>query len=259
MFTQAKSETSYLTFLELRKHKMARFDGKTVVVTGAGSGIGREVSLCFATEGATVIALDISCPMPFEESNIHYRKHDVRLEEDWNSLVTELSTKEGADCLVNSAGIMDYAPLDEVDLSSWRRTMAVDLDGVMLGMRAIIPLMKERGGSIVNISSVWGLVAVSGCAAYHAAKAAVTHLTRNAAVTYAPHNIRANAIHPGIIATPLVLKQPDEFNQAMISRTPLGRMGKPVEIAKCVLFMASDDASFMTGAAIAVDGGWTAQ
>lgn len=238
---------------------MARFDGKTVVVTGAGSGIGREIASCFAAEGATVIALDISCAVPFEESNIHYRKHDVQIEEDWNSLVAELFTDNGADCLVNAAGVMDYAPIDEIDLNSWRRTMSVDLDGVMLGMRAIIPLMKERGGSIVNISSAWGLVAVSGSAAYHAAKAAVTHLTRNAAITYASHNIRANAIHPGIIATPLVLKQSEEFNQAMIERTPLGRMGKPVEIAKCVLFMASDDASFMTGAAIAVDGGWTAQ
>lgn len=232
------------------------------MVTGAGSGIGREVALCFAAEGAAeVIALDIACPVPFDESSpIHYRKHDVQIEQDWEHLANDLSARNGVDCLVNAAGFIDYASLEEVELSSWRGTMAVDLDGVMLAMRAMIPLMKKRGGgSIVNISSVFGLVAVPGCAAYHAAKAGVTHLTRNVAITYASDNIRANAIHPGIIATPPVLAQPDEFNQTMVNRTPLGRMGKPVEIAKCVLFMASDDASYMTGASVAVDGGWTAQ
>ncbi|KAI0542710.1 2,5-dichloro-2,5-cyclohexadiene-1,4-diol dehydrogenase [Xylaria digitata] len=239
---------------------MARFEGKIAVVTGAGSGMGREVSEQFASEGAKVIALDLSFPdsMPRSTNPIDYRQHDVTIPEAWDALATSLPG--GVDILVNAAGVMDYALLHETELHSWQRTLSVDLDGVMLGMRAVIPLMKARGGGgvIVNFSSALATVAIPGSPAYHAAKAAVTHLTRNAAVTYAADNIRVNAIHPGVIATPMVMKQPDEFNRAAVARTPLGRMGTPSEIAKCVLFMASDDAAFMTGSAVVVDGGFSA-
>ncbi|KAI0105775.1 2,5-dichloro-2,5-cyclohexadiene-1,4-diol dehydrogenase [Nemania sp. FL0031] len=245
---------------------MARFDGKTAVVTGAGSGMGREVAEQLAAEGAKVIATDLTFPDPDPQpsekgtSSIIRRTHDVTVAEEWDALMAELSSSGGVDILVNAAGIMDYAVLHETELSSWRRVMDVDLDGVMLGMRAVIPLMRRRGGgTIVNFSSILASVSLAGSPAYHAAKAAVTALTRNAAVTYAADNIRVNAIHPGIIATPMVMRQPEEFNQPVVDSTPLRRMGTPREIAKCVLFMASDDAAYMTGSAVVVDGGYSAR
>ncbi|KAI1423906.1 2,5-dichloro-2,5-cyclohexadiene-1,4-diol dehydrogenase [Xylaria sp. FL1777] len=249
---------------------MARFEGKTAVVTGAGSGMGLEVAELLAAEGAQVIALDIEFPStPPSSASITQRKHDVTSAEQWDALITSLSPPSsptspspegGIDILINAAGIMDYALLHETELGSWRRTLEVDLDGVMLGMRAVIPGMRARGrgGVIVNFSSALATAAIAGSPAYQAAKAGVTHLTRNAAVSYAADRVRVNAVHPGIVATPLVMRQPAEFNAAAVARTPLGRMGTPREIAMCVLFMASDDASFMTGAAVVVDGGFSA-
>ncbi|KAI0487409.1 2,5-dichloro-2,5-cyclohexadiene-1,4-diol dehydrogenase [Xylaria cf. heliscus] len=239
---------------------MGRFDGKTAIVTGAGSGMGREVAEQLAAEGAQVIALDIDFsgigPEGRKPSIVH-RQHDVTVPGDWDQLAADLSGAT-VDILVNAAGVIDYAPLHETELSSWRRVMSIVLDGVMLGMKAVIPLMKARGGgTIVNFSSVLATVVFSGSPAYHAAKAAVTQLTRNAAITYASDNIRVNAIHPGVIATPMVMRQPEEFNRTVVARTPLGRMGTAREIAKCVLFMASDDAAFMTGSAVVMDGGFS--
>ncbi|KAI0419078.1 2,5-dichloro-2,5-cyclohexadiene-1,4-diol dehydrogenase [Xylaria grammica] len=237
---------------------MPRFVDKVAVVTGAASGMGREVAEMLESEGATVIALDINFQDggPEKKGRLSQRTHDVASPEQWDSLAATLPS--GVDILVNAAGIMDYSTLHETDLSTWRQIMAVDLDGVMLGMRALIPLMRARGGGpIVNFSSALATAVLEGSPAYHAAKAGVTHLTRNAAITYAKDNIRVNAVHPGPIATPMVMRQPAEFNQAAVDRTPLGRMGTPAEVAKCVLFMASDDASFMTGSAVVVDGGFS--
>ncbi|KAI0201825.1 2,5-dichloro-2,5-cyclohexadiene-1,4-diol dehydrogenase [Astrocystis sublimbata] len=241
---------------------MERFRGKTAIVTGAGSGMGREVAEQLAYEGAVVIALDLSFPDIVETEQQHsiiYREHDVTQPEAWDALYAELfSENNSVDILVNAAGVMDYALLHETDLDSWRRTIGVDLDGVMLAMRAVIPIMKASGGgSIVNFSSALATVVLPGSPAYHAAKAAVTQLTRNAAVTYGADNIRVNAIHPGIVATPMVMAQDEEFNRAAVARTPLGRMGTAEEIARCVLFMASDDAGYMTGSAVVLDGGFS--
>ncbi|RWA04225.1 hypothetical protein EKO27_g10879 [Xylaria grammica] len=240
---------------------MARFTGKTALVTGAGSGLGAEVAKLLALEEAKVIALDIKFPdTPDEPSSITRRQLDVTIPEQWDELVTSL-TNDGVevDILINAAGVLDNGNLHELELDSWRHILAVDVDGVMLGMRAIIPQMKARGrGAIVNFSSILADVSLIGSPAYHAAKGAVTNLTRNAAVTYAPDNVRVNAIHPGIIATPMVANQPKKFIGEALGRTPMGRMGTTREIATVVLFIASDDASFMTGSAVAVDGGFTA-
>ncbi|KAI8951567.1 2,5-dichloro-2,5-cyclohexadiene-1,4-diol dehydrogenase [Xylaria longipes] len=243
---------------------MGRFDGKTAVVTGAASGMGREVVRQLVSEGARVTALDLDFPdikpgNTGESPSVIYQKHDVTVPEQWDVVVAKLKDcYTRVDILVNAAGVMDYAPLHEMELSSWRRVIDVDLDGVMLGMKAIIPLMRAGGGgAIINFSSALATVVLPGSPAYHAAKAAVTQLTRNAAITYAADKVRVNAIHPGVIETPMVMKQSKEFNEAAVARTPLGRMGTADEIAKFVLFMASDDAAFMTGSAVVVDGGFS--
>ena len=144
--------------------------------------------------------------------------------------------------------------------NSWDRVIAVNQTGVFLGMRAVLPGMRaQKSGSIINVSSIWGVAAVPGAAAYHATKAAVRHLTKHVAVTYAVDNVRANSVHPGIIATPMVLvDQAEETSAAVVRATPLGRMGQPIELAQGMLFLASDASSFMTGAELIIDGGYLA-
>ncbi|KAI0403544.1 2,5-dichloro-2,5-cyclohexadiene-1,4-diol dehydrogenase [Xylaria palmicola] len=251
---------------------MGRFDGKLAVVTGAASGIGQEVARQLAAEGARVIALDLAFPcaaasgdeVQGEEaaegpSGVDARRHDVTSPQDWDRLAAELTLRGPVDVLVNAAGVMDYGPLHATDLAHWRRVLDVNLDGVMLGMRALFPAMNQRrGAAVVNFSSALAVAAMPGSPAYHASKAAVAHLTRSTALSFAARNVRVNAILPGIVRTPLTMVQPDELNRAAVARTPLGRMGTPEEIAKCVLFMASDDAAFMTGSAVVVDGGFSA-
>ncbi len=164
------------------------------------------------------------------------------------------------DVLVNNAGINVYPAADEIDLEDWERAVAVNQTGVMLGLRHVLPVMLRQGsGVIVNVSSTLGAVAVEGAVAYHATKGAVSQMTRNAAVTYARRGIRVNEVLPGISDTRLVREQPKAFTAAGLARTPLGRLGRPEEIASAVAFLASDDASFITGASLPVDGGYLAQ
>jgi 3alpha(or 20beta)-hydroxysteroid dehydrogenase len=139
--------------------------------------------------------------------------------------------------------------------------LEINLTGVMLGMKAVLPLMRaHRSGSIVNFSSIWGNTGVTALAAYHAIKGGVRTLTKHVAVTYAPENVRVNLIHPGITSTiPLLVDQPAEATAAIVAATPLGRIAEPIEIARAVLFLAGDDASFVTGSEMVVDGGYLAQ
>ena len=162
--------------------------------------------------------------------------------------------------LVKNAAIVQYEAVHEVDLESWNRALAVNLTGVMLGMRAVIPgMLAQGGGSIINLSSIWGSVAAPGAASYHASKAGVHHLAKNAAVTYAKQNRRVNSIHPGIIHTPMM----DEMEKGMVawvlSQTPAGRTGQPEDIAAGAVYLASEEAGFVTGSELHIDGGYTAQ
>ena len=243
---------------------MGKLDGKTAIVTGAARGIGRATVELFADEGATVYATDINAPKPsFESERVHFETMDVADESAWQILSTRiLSQHRSIDVLVNNAGIGgSQLPLADEALDSWHRVIAVNQTGVFLGMRAVLPAMRaQKAGSIVNISSIWGISAVPGAAAYHASKAAVRHLTKHVAVAYAAENIRANSVHPGIVGTPMVLvDQAEETSAAVIAATPLGRMALPVELARGILFLASDDSSFMTGAELVIDGGYLAQ
>jgi 3alpha(or 20beta)-hydroxysteroid dehydrogenase len=243
---------------------MGRLTGKTALITGAARGIGRAAAELFTREGAVVFATDVNAPdQPFDPQDIQFSIHDVSSEAGWEDLVRQIVQRHGAvDILVNNAGIGgSQRPLADETTEDWNRVIAVNQTGVFLGMRAVLPSMRaKKAGSIVNVSSIWGITAVPGAAAYHATKAAVRHLTKHAAVTYAPDNVRVNSIHPGIIATPMVLEDQAEATSAgVVAATPLGRMGKPIELANGMLFLASDESSFMTGAELVIDGGYLAQ
>lgn len=238
-----------------------RLDGKVVLVTGAASGIGYAVSELFSREGAAVFASDIVSPEIAYSDGIRAMKLDVTSEDDWERAVDTIIEMTGRlDVLINNAGIIDYEPLDELDLQDWLKLIAVDQTGVFLGMREAVKVMRrQKAGSIVNISSIWGSAAVAGAHSYHAAKGAVRNMSKNAALTYVADGIRVNSVHPGFIHTPLTAAQAPDLNKLVIASTPMKRGGTPLEVAYGCLFLASDEASYVTGAELVIDGGYLAQ
>jgi 3alpha(or 20beta)-hydroxysteroid dehydrogenase len=238
-----------------------RLHGKVALVTGAASGIGRAVSELFVKEGATVFASDIASPEQAYSDGIEAMQLDVTREVDWATAVDTVVGRHGRlDVLINNAGIIAYEPLHEVEMTAWLRMIAVDQTGVFLGMREAVRVMRrQKSGSIVNISSIWGSAAVAGAHSYHAAKGAVRNMSKNAAMTYVADGIRVNSVHPGFIHTSLTDAQAPDLNEAVIASTPMKRGGKPIEVAYGCLFLASDEASYVTGAELVIDGGYLAQ
>lgn len=238
-----------------------RLQNKVVLVTGAASGIGHSVADLFAREGATVFASDIASPEVAHAEGIVPMTLDVTRENSWAKAIDTVIERSGRlDVLVNNAGIIAYEPLGELDLDAWQTMIAVDQTGVFLGMREAVRVMRrQKSGSIINISSIWGSAAVPGAHAYHAAKGAVRNMSKNAAMTYVGEGIRVNSVHPGFIHTPLTDAQATELNEAVIARTPMKRGGTPVEVAYGCLFLASDESSYVTGAELVIDGGYLAQ
>lgn len=247
-----------------------RLTGKTAIVTGGARGLGAGIAQRLAAEGAHVLIGDVRTELG-EEVAAELRAGgaralfvhlDVTDEESWARAVATAEAELGpVDVLVNNAFSMTLHEIEHETLEGWERTLAVTLTGPFLGMRAVVPGMRERGrGSIVNVSSTHGGdVAVPGLAAYQAAKGGLSALTRNVAIAYARDGIRANAVHPGPIRTPIIEELGFTETQASIAAgLPIGRVAEPAEVAAAVAYLASDEASFATGSSLVVDGGYTA-
>jgi NAD(P)-dependent dehydrogenase (short-subunit alcohol dehydrogenase family) len=253
-----------------------RLEGKVALVTGAASGLGAESARRLAREGAAVLLTDlareagetVSREIATAGGQAAFVAHDVTSETDWAAAVETAVARFGRlNVLVNNAGISGGPPdLMTHSLEDWRRILSVNLDGVFLGLRHAGPAIAEAGGgSVINLSSILGKVAIAGAAAYCASKGGVLMLTKAAALEWAPLNIRVNSIHPGFIDTPMVsaaLREApngNELTEIITARHALGRLGQPREIADAVVFLASDESSFITGSELVVDGGYTAQ
>lgn len=247
-----------------------RFAGKIAVITGAASGIGAATARRFAAEGATLALADLDeahARSLVQEigrggGRVHCARVDVSDFTQVQAFIEDTAQRYGGlHILFNNAGVGAYAKAGDMDPDIWKQVIDIDLHGVFFGCRAAIPLMKAGGGGvIINTASISGLFGDYGLAAYNAAKAGVVNLTRTVAIDHARDGIRANAVCPGPIETPLLnpmLSLPtakDEYARLV----PMGRCGRPEEIASVVAFLASDDASYITGAAIVVNGGVTA-
>jgi 3alpha(or 20beta)-hydroxysteroid dehydrogenase len=233
---------------------MGRCDGKVVIVTGAASGQGAAEAAALAAEGATVLATDVQDPLQPPPDGVTFRRLDVSRQDEWLDTAEWLKAEHGAvHGLVNNAGITWRARLLEVKLEDWERVLSINLTSAMLGIQAIAPLMTE-GGSIVNVSSRAGL---SGhfTAAYTASKWGLRGLSRVASMELGRLNIRVNCLFPGYIDTPMTRSAPPEFLEASLKEIPLGRGGTPEDIAPLVVYLVSDESTYISGAEISVDGG----
>lgn len=253
-----------------------RFEGKAVLVTGAASGIGRAAALAFAREGARVAVADVDVEGGEETARLvkdlgadaFFIRTDVSAAVDVEELVAEVVSRFGRlDVAVNNAGIEGaLAPTAEYPEEIWDRVLAVNLTGVWRCMRAEIPVMlREGGGSIVNVASILGVVGFANAPAYTAAKHGVLGLTKVAAMEYGPQGVRVNAVCPGFIETPMVMERgvaagahPDVYGE-IAQLHPIGRLGKPEEIAEAILWLASEESSFVVGHALMADGGYVAR
>lgn len=263
---------------------MDRVKGKVAIITGGGGDLGRASALLLAKEGASVVVTDVD---ETKGNNIveeirriggkaRFLLHDVTSEEGWKGIIEKTLSEFGRlDVLVNNAGVFARKTIEETSLEEWRWVMSVNLDGVFLGIKyALGPMKKNGGGSIINISSIAGIVGmVADTAPYCASKGGVRLLTKAAAVQYSKaghdYNVRVNSIHPGFILTPMLEKvfrtevestglSYEEVRRKREMWAPLGRLGDPEDVAYGVLYLASDESKFMTGAELVIDGGVTA-
>lgn len=249
------------------------FDGRIALVTGSARGIGAAICTALVEAGAAVLATDLrrdegealASRLSTAGHQIIFAQQDTTSESGWDETVATAQREFGGfDILVNNAGIVLPGSIEDQSFADWRRTLSVNLDGVFLGTRAGVRHMKSAGGSIINLASIEGMVGNAHVPAYNASKGGVRLLTKSAAIHCARsgYPIRINSLHPGYVGTPLVDDAlpllPEDFSSNTVARIPMGRFGEPHEIAKAVLFLASDESSYMTGAELVVDGGYLA-
>ena len=241
------------------------FKEKVAVVTGGASGIGLATTKKLLSEGANVVILDLKMDEKIINSlgeNVLYLKCDVSNEENVKDCIEEIIKKfDHIDYLVANAGIGGSASKPhEVSMDEWNKVISVNQTGIFLLNKYVINEMLKNGkGAVVNTSSMYGLVGSTTSFAYSASKGAINQMTRSLALTYARDNIRVNAIAPGYGDTPILSMVPDNIKEAMGNELPIGRLGKDTEIANLICYLLSDDASFITGAIIPIDGGFTAK
>jgi NAD(P)-dependent dehydrogenase (short-subunit alcohol dehydrogenase family) len=255
---------------------MNRVNHKVVLVSGGAHGIGRASCLRLAEQGASVAIADITdadgehvvSEITNAGGNAHYWHLDVTDESQWKSVVADVRVRFGGlDALVNNAGIAGINKSTEnITKSEWEQVMSVNVTGVFLGTKFAVPRLRERGGgSIINLSSIYGIVGAADIPPYHASKGAVRIMTKNDAIAYAREGIRVNSVHPGYIWTPLVEElglrlgyEAQEFELELGSRHPVGHVGQPDDIAWGIVYLVSDESKFMTGSELVIDGGYTA-
>ena len=254
---------------------MDRVKGKVAVVTGGAMGIGKAACILLAREGAKVAVTDINAAGENVAADIRkaggiaeFWPLNISDEKQVAATFKVIAAKFGSiNVLVNNAGVLGTnKPTDEVTEAEWDKVMSTDVKGVFFCTKHVIPFMrKARGGSIINLSSIYGLVGAGDAPPYHAAKGAVRLMTKNDATLYAKDNIRVNSIHPGAIWTPMVeaLAQETggrkEFEKTMSAKHPLGHLGEPEDIGWGIVYLASDESKFVTGSELVIDGGYTAQ
>lgn len=248
-----------------------RLVGKVALVSGGARGIGAATARLLAREGAAVVIGDVleiegrqtEAEIVEAGGRASFLPLDVTEEADWRRAVrTTVATYGRLDVLVNNAGISSRTGVEETDSETWDLVMRVNVKGVFLGTKASIPEMRRGGGgSIINISSIYGIVGSNTSAAYHASKGAVRIFTKAAAVQYARDGIRVNSVHPGFVDSPMTAQHHaiPQVRETRMGRTPLGRLGLPEDIAPGILYLASDESSFVTGSELVIDGGMTAQ
>jgi cyclopentanol dehydrogenase len=249
---------------------MKRVQDKVILVTGGAMGMGQSHSELLASQGAWVFVADVNQTQGQSTvdgirkngGKADFLKLDVTQEADWNAAVNQIVERAGRlDVLVNNAGILILKPVQDTSNQEWDRIFDVNVRSVFIGTRAAIPVMqKQGGGTIVNVSSIYGLVGAPGASAYEASKGAVRLFTKSCAVDLAPFNIRVNSVHPGVIETQMTKALLDDpaVRPLLLGPTLLKRPAQPIEVSQAVLFLSSDESSFVHGAELVVDGGYTA-